>query len=79
MAHDRIQAHPRLSLTVDGRLIGHLRYGTAFVPRTRLPFRAALAIASLVGTEIPRARPWATLHPLPGPGAFLPSHRQSKS
>lgn len=39
--HDRIQAHPRLSLTVGGRLNNHSRYGTAFVPRAGLLFRAA--------------------------------------
>ena len=38
---DRIQAHPRLSLTVGGRLTNHSSYGTRMVPRIGLLFRAA--------------------------------------
>ncbi len=38
---DRIQAHPRLSLTVGGRLTNHSSYGTRMVPRVGLLFRAA--------------------------------------
>ena len=37
---DRIQAHPRLSLTVGGRLTNHSSYGTRMVPRVGLLFRA---------------------------------------
>ena len=42
--HDRLQAYPRLSLTIGGRLNNRSRYGTAFVPRARLLFRAAPAL-----------------------------------
>lgn len=38
---DRIQAHPRLSLTIGGRLTNHSSYGTRMVPRVGLLFRAA--------------------------------------
>lgn len=38
---DRIQAHPRLNLTVGGRLTNHSSYGTRMVPRVGLLFRAA--------------------------------------
>ena len=38
---DRIQAHPRLSLTVGGRLTDHSTYGTRMVPRFGLLFRPA--------------------------------------
>ncbi len=37
---DRIQAHPRLSLTVGGRLNSHSSYGARIVPRVGLLFRA---------------------------------------
>ena len=37
---DRIQAHPRLSLTVGGRLTNHSTYGTRTVPRVGLLYRA---------------------------------------
>lgn len=39
--HDRLQPHSRLSLTIGGRLNSHSLYGTAFVPRAGLLFRAA--------------------------------------
>ncbi len=39
--NDRIQAHPRLSLTLGGRLNNHSLYGTNLVPRAGLLFRAA--------------------------------------
>lgn len=39
--HDRIQAHPRLSLTLGGRLNNHSLYGTNLAPRAGLLFRAA--------------------------------------
>lgn len=38
---DRIQAHPRLSLTVGGRATNHSVYGSQMVPRVGLMFRAA--------------------------------------
>ncbi len=38
---DRIQAHPRLSLTVGGRVTDHSAYGSTVVPRLGLMFRAA--------------------------------------
>ena len=37
---DRIQAHPRLSLTIGGRLANHSVYGTRMVPRIGLLLRA---------------------------------------
>lgn len=37
---DRIQAHPRLSLTLGGRLANHSVYGTRMVPRIGLLLRA---------------------------------------
>ena len=42
--HDRIQPHPRLSLSVGGRFNSHSRYGTAFVPRVGLLLRALPAL-----------------------------------
>ena len=36
---DRIQAHPRLSLTIGGRLTDHSAYGSRMVPRAGLLFR----------------------------------------
>ena len=38
--HDRIQAHPRLTIAIGGRLNSHSLYGTALVPRAGLLFRA---------------------------------------
>jgi len=38
---DRIQAHPRLSLTIGGRMANHSVYGTRMVPRIGLLLRAA--------------------------------------
>ncbi|MDE0628277.1 MAG: TonB-dependent receptor [Bryobacterales bacterium] len=37
---DRIQAHPRLSLTVGGRATNHSAYGSQMVPRVGLMYRA---------------------------------------
>ncbi len=42
--HDRIQAHPRLTLTVGGRLNSHSLYGSQFVPRAGALFRATEAL-----------------------------------
>ena len=36
---DRIQAHPRLTLTIGGRLTDHSAYGSRMVPRAGLLFR----------------------------------------
>ena len=41
---DRIQAHPRLSLTVGGRLTDHSAFGARMVPRVGLLFRAAESV-----------------------------------
>ena len=38
---DRIQAHPRLSLTIGGRATNHSAYGSQMVPRVGLMYRAA--------------------------------------
>ena len=38
---DRIQAHPRLTLTIGGRLTDHSAYGSRMVPRAGLLFRLA--------------------------------------
>lgn len=38
---DRIQAHPRLTLTIGGRATNHSAYGSQMVPRIGLMYRAA--------------------------------------
>ena len=38
---DRIQAHPRLTLTIGGRATNHSAYGSQMVPRIGLMFRVA--------------------------------------
>lgn len=42
--HDSIQAHPRISVTVGGRLNSHSLYGTQFVPRAGLLARVTDAL-----------------------------------